>query len=246
MSKDNLIARWNILKQPIINELTCYVCYYNSNINNYKKYTATDIYYAGELIRYQCPNCNVIFGDLRFLQLPLEEIGNDYKDLYSFYSEGNTSQYTLRILNSINLGKDKIYLDYACGKDTNTLSLLNLNNYNVYGYDEYVHNPHPKFIYNNISTTFDVVYSNNYIEHVIQPYENLLKLVNLLNDNGKLVIISPCWEYCVEFTHYHTFFFIGKSFQYLCKKLGLREIHSEKIVFPDGEKTIVKIFEKTI
>ena len=177
--------------------------------------------------------------------MSLDEIGNDYKDVYSYYSEGNTTPYIKHTLDVINLGKDKTYLDYACGKSNNTLNVLNDNGYNVYGYDAYVTMDHPKFIsIIDKCEKYDLVYSNNFIEHVINPFEDLQKLLDLLNINGKLVLISSCWEYCIEYTHYHTFFFLGRSVEYLCKKLNIKAVYSNKIHFDDGEFTIVKIFEK--
>ena len=165
---------------------------------------------------------------------------------YSYYKEGNNSKYILHIIQKLNLGFDKTYLDYACGETTHTLDILNLHNYNVYGYDAYVNNIHPKFLKTlNIDTKFDVVYSSNFIEHVIHPFEDLKKLINLLTINGKLVMMSACWEYFYEVTHYHTYFFLGKSVQYLCNELNIKEIYSEKIIFEDGEFTTVKVFEKT-
>lgn len=245
MSKQNLIDRWKNLKQPLLSNLTCKICNFTEKKDNFKEYKSTDIFYAGEIIRYQCPNCDVIFGDLRFLQMTDDEIGNDYKDLYSYYKEGNTSNYILHVIQKLNLGTDKTYLDYACGETTYTLDILRLHNYNVYGYDAYVNNIHPNFLKTlDIDTKYDVVYSNNFIEHVIHPFEDLKKLTNLLNINGKLVLITSCWEYCYEYTHYHTYFFLGKSVQYLCNALNIKEIFCEKINFKDGIFTIVKVFEK--
>jgi len=37
---------------------------------------------------------------------------------------------------------------------------------------------------------------------------------------------------------------LGKSIQYLCEKLKIREVFSEKIFFEDGDSTIIKVFEK--
>lgn len=245
MSELSLINRWKNLKQPVLENLMCKICNYENTLEQYKIYKTNDIFNAGELIRYQCPNCDVIFGDLRFLNMDKEEISKDYIDLYSYYNEADTSKYILKCLNKINFGKDKVYLDYACGKKMETLNLLNDHNYNVYGYDAYVDNSHNKFIKNiNDIKNIDIIYSNNYIEHVIEPFEDLQILIDLLNNNGKLVLISPCWEYCIEFTHYHTFFFLGKSIQYLCEKLKIREVFSEKIFFEDGDSTIIKVFEK--
>ena len=47
-------------------------CDYCDNIKKYKNLIAKDNFGAGLLIRYKCPNCEVIFGDLRFLNLSKE------------------------------------------------------------------------------------------------------------------------------------------------------------------------------
>ena len=240
MSEENLINRWKNFKQPDITSLKCNICNFDGLVSNFKVYKARDIFHAGELIRYQCPKCDVIFGDLRFLGMTDDEIGNDYKDVYSYYKEGDFSSSILSIINHINLGKDKKYLDYACGIPENTLKLLNGEGYDVYGYDMYVKNKHPKFLkYIDKNTKFDVVYSNNFIEHLIHPYEDLQKLIDLLDINGKLVLMSPDWEYHITFTHYHTYFFTGRSTQCLCKKLNIKLIYDRQIY-----GIIVKIFEK--
>ena len=182
MSENNLIERWKNLKQPVISELKCIVCDFNSGVENYKKYYADDMFHAGKLIRYQCPNCDVIFGDLRFLRMDSSEIANDYADVYSFFKEGDGSKETLNILNFLNFGKNKSYLDYACGNSNTTIDLLIENNYNVFAYDSYVEMKHPRFIKNINNQKFDIVYSKNFIERVINPYEDLQKLIDLLKN----------------------------------------------------------------
>ena len=245
MSKSRLINRWKNIKYITNLEMSCYVCDFNINIPSCKIYKDNDMFEAGELTRYQCPNCDVIFGDLRFLNMTIDEISKDYEDVYSYYDESDTSKYILDILNTINLGKQKTYLDYACGKTYKTLNLLNSNGYNTYGFDSYVEMDHPKFLSKiNNDMKYDVIYSSNFIEHVINPVDDLNKLINLLDTNGKLVMISPCWEYCYSFTHYHTFFLIGKSVKYLCDRLKITEIYSKKFYFENNVSTIVKIFEK--
>ena len=127
MSKNRLISRWQNIKRQEIFLINCKLCNFNINLETCKNYKDNDIFEAGELIRHQCPNCDVIFGDLRFLNMEIDEIAEDYKDVYSFYNESDTSNYILEVLNIINLGKDKKYLDYACGKQETTLNLLNQN-----------------------------------------------------------------------------------------------------------------------
>jgi 2-polyprenyl-3-methyl-5-hydroxy-6-metoxy-1,4-benzoquinol methylase len=95
-----------------------------------------------------------------------------------------------------------------------------------------------------LNQKFDIIFSNNFIEHVIDPLNNIKYLLNCLEKNGCLIFISPCFEYCYEFTHFHTFFFIGRSIDELCKKLAIKMVYSTKITFKDGQFTSVKIFKK--
>jgi len=245
MSKLNLINFWKNKKQPIFEKLQCKLCNYSGNKSNYKVFQKDDIFHAGKLIRYKCPNCDVIFGDLRFLNMSKDEIERDYHNLYSYYKEGDTSSYIYYIFDKLQFDKNKVYLDWACGNSITTLTKLNKSGYNVYGYDKYVNNIHPKFL-TKIDKKYDVIFSSNYIEHVINPIDDLNELINHLVPDGKLILISPCWEYCYDFTHYHTFFFLGRSVKYLCDKLGIVEIYSKKIIFPNKQFTTCKIFKKII
>jgi hypothetical protein len=100
--------------------------------------------------------------------------------------------------------------------------------YNIYGYDKYVKETN---VLNNIDNMkFDVIYSNNFIEHLINPLEDIKKMLNNLNSNGYLIFISDCIdEYMVEFTHYHTYYYTGNSFTILCDKLNLDIIESKTV-----------------
>ena len=73
MSKNRLINRWKNINLTYTSktEISCYVCDFNINIPSCKIYKDSDIFEAGELIRYQCQNCDVIFGDLSFLNMKI-------------------------------------------------------------------------------------------------------------------------------------------------------------------------------
>jgi hypothetical protein len=199
--EQRLINRWKNIKQLKIDNLQCYICDYYGDISNYKILKTNDIFHAGELIRYQCPVCDVIFGDLRFLTLPLYEINNDYSDLYSYYKEGDTTKYVLQCIDKIDIFKDKSkkYLDYACGDWNKVVETLSKQGYDIKGYDKYVNNNN---ILNNIDNLmFDVIYTNNYFEHIIHPIQDLNKIIEHININGYLILITPCCEYVYEYTH---------------------------------------------
>jgi SAM-dependent methyltransferase len=243
---DRQIKRWSLLKQPIINELECFICSFKSDIQDFKIFKATDMFNAGELIRYECPNCLTIFGDLRFLMLDQSEISNDYEDLYSYYNETNTTKYIDVVFEDLpNYLKDtsKTYIDYACGKWNLFIPNLKERGYNIIGYDKYVKDTDN--IVTNIlpdNTKFDILINNNYIEHIINPLDEIYKIKSLVKTGGYIIFVTSCFEYVYENTHYHTFFFSDKSLDIICKKFNLSLILSKKITFDDGVFTIAKVF----
>jgi hypothetical protein len=76
-SKERQIQRWKNLYYPCPDNLTCVICEYKDLNNNFQKLYSDDLFCAGKLIRHKCPNCGLIFGDLRFLSLSEEEIQKD-------------------------------------------------------------------------------------------------------------------------------------------------------------------------
>lgn len=235
------MARWAALQeQPTEKVLTCYVCKITFDKSQTNVFTSPDSFDAGTLYRYECPECHVIFGDLRFLRLSRKEISNDYEDLYSYYQEGNTTKYILQCLKESNFYKTSLsYLDFACGNFNNVMSIMKQEGFDIDGYDKHQEN------YKNKPTRlFDVVYCCNYIEHVIRPSEDIGEMLQFVKPGGSLLLISPCFEYYIEYTHYHTFFFSDKALQILCKELGMTQQISQKIMFGDGQWSYVKAFRK--
>ncbi len=221
--------RWSKLKQPDTEYLSCAICDYYDVNHKFKKYIANDIFNAGVIIRHQCPNCSLIFGDLRFLNLSDEEISNDYCDTYSYFKEGDCMAQKINALNSISIFKDtsRTILDYACGTGKEVASLLKLG-YNIYGYDKYV--VHQGVLNNIDNMKFDIIYNINFIEHVINPIQDISKILQYLNKGGYLIFISDAIdEYMVEFTHFHTFYYLGKSLYILFNKLNLKIIEHKSV-----------------
>lgn len=223
------IKRWENLKQPDNKLLICFICEFSDINANFKKYKANDIFNAGEIVRHQCPNCDLIFGDLRFLNFSKEEVAEDYCDTYSYFKEGDTHNHQLKSLTSIELFKNKkySYLDYACGIGR-ILPTLRQQGYNIFGYDKYVISEN--VLQNIDSIKFDVIFSNNYIEHLINPINDIKNMLNHLNDNGYLIFTSDCIdEYKIEFTHFHTFYYLGKSLTVLADKLNLNILELKSV-----------------
>lgn len=183
---------------------------------------------------------------MRFLNLSQDEIKDDYEDLYSYYKEGNTNKYILHVLKSLEICQDKTktYCDYACGEWNTVVPTLKSQGYNIIGYDKFVGNQF-KFTLNNIDgMKFDILFNNNFIEHVIDPIKDIEEMISKINIGGYLILITGCFEYRIEFTHYHTFFFSDKSLEIIGKKLGFIPIITQKYEFPDKIRTTAKVFKK--
>jgi hypothetical protein len=244
--EDRLKKRWiKLNQQPDVKILECKICGYKDNIEKFSKYKSIDLFYAGELIRYKCNNCDVIFGDLRFLNLSKEEIGYDYIDLYSYYNEGDTSIYIVKIFDKLikegYIKRKEKGLDYACGKSDKHLEIINNKGYDIYGYDKYVYNNSKYYIdINKIEDEYDYIFTNNYIEHIID-IDDIKDIIKLVKRGGKIIFATACFEYNIEYTHYHTYFFIGRSIGYLEEKLGIKLLDTYDL----GELDIkIKVFER--
>jgi SAM-dependent methyltransferase len=240
-SKERQIERWAKLTLPVPKELKCIICDNIDIYDNYKKIYATDIFCAGTLIRHQCPNCDLIFGDLRFFNLTEEEIQKDHDDTYSYFTEGENTSCQLNSLLSLSIdimkNKNLKFLDYACGS-FKMYNVLKKKGINITGYDKYVSGPNTL---NNIDgLKFDIIYSNNFIEHLTDPIKQISEILNYLNYDGYLIFISDCIdEYKIEYTHFHLYYYLGKSFQLLCDKLNLKIIESNTI-----ESCRIKVLQK--
>ena len=228
-SKERQINRWLNIKSLSPEFILCCVCDYCGKNEEYDKYVSNDIFNAGIIVRHRCPNCDLIFGDLRVINLSDEEIKNDYEDTYSYFAEGENTHFILNSLNSLDIfkNKDLSYLDYGCGVGKMIPILKNMG-YNITGYDKYVKHDN---VSNNIDNLkFDIIYCNNLIEHLLHPIEDIECILKHLNENGYLIFISDCLdEYKIEFTHFHTFFYTGNSLDLLINKLKLTKIEIKSI-----------------
>jgi SAM-dependent methyltransferase len=236
-SIENQKTRWQNIHEQLLTELTCPVCEYFGKIDNFKLFACMDIFNFGLIKRYECPKCDLIFGDFKFLTLSQEEIQKDYMDTYSYYNEATTDEFFINLFNNIpHITKNQKIIDYGSGFQLKYHEILNNTGYNVEKYDKYIKNnemiePQHEF--------YDVLFCHNLIEHVIHPINDVKEMVDLVKPGGLLIISSPCWDYCCEQTHFHTFFFIGKSFSIVSSKLNIQEIDEIR-----NYETIIKVFKK--
>lgn len=243
-SKENQIIRWQNIshnfQEP--STLKCFVCDFQDNTSNFKSYTDEGIFNFGTIKRFQCPNCDVIFGDLKFLSLTYDEISKDYADTYSYFTERTQNQFFIHLFKYLPYFKPQYkIIDYGCGSILNYQTTLNRLGYNIDRYDKFVKDD--SMIKNIVPQSYDILFNHNVIEHVINPIQDLQEMINCVKPNGLLIISSACWNFCIRQTHFHTFFFIGRSVNYLCQKLNIQLIDTFTIPSSDNDE-VIKVFKK--
>jgi SAM-dependent methyltransferase len=219
-----------------------------------KKFISKCCFNQEEIIRFKCPNCDVIFGNQRMLNLNFEELKYEYDELYKTYKEGPSTELELELLKSLsnNPDKTKFYINWGCGGENKTLKIANEMGYNLKGYD--ITNIESNLVINDLSKvddgSVDGIFSNNYIEHMQNPIKDWEEMNRKLKLGGLMIHATPCWNYYVEYTRFHLFFLEGKSLQMLVEKTGFEIIedypHSvtdRVFTYPDL-KNNVKVFKK--
>lgn len=87
---------------------------------------------------------------------------------------------------------NKKVLDYGCGLGQNIYLIHNSSGYDISELSkEYFKKYNLNFINNLNNQKVDIILHSNVLEHLENPLENLKEIYNLLNDNGKLILILP-------------------------------------------------------
>jgi len=221
-SKWSIIDHLNKRIHDSTTDLKCPICGFSGH-TEFMPYQSYCIFGGGSLIRYQCPQCDVIFGDNKMLSLSDAELMQEYEWHYKAYKEGDSTDSEIRAFHCLNPSKDGVYLNYGAGSWSKSVSILRGQGWNVIAYE-----PHSSAAtgVNNILTSrddlremrFDGIYSNNVLEHLQRPIDELQFLSGLLKDGGTMSHVTPCFSYLYEYTRFHLFFYLGRSRLVLAKR----------------------------
>lgn len=235
VARQVMLAKWKIIDHLIERTeqpddlLTCKICGETHKRKEYKTKETDCIFNGGHLVRYVCPRCGAIFGPSKFVDQGQKGIDEDYWVHYLGFSEGDSTGKEMRAFHMLKPKKDKVYLNYGCGGWSHSLQTLREKGYNVYGYEPYAANIDNPYIFTDkeqlSKIRFDGIYSNDVIEHLIDPVEELKFMGSLLlADEGKMSHSTTCYIYKNEYTRFHTFFFVKNSIQILAERAGLNII----------------------
>ena len=233
LTRHQISLKWNIIDALGKDEWfsagrlrRCPLCGYEDFEAVFPIYRTQCCFGGGGLVRFQCPACDLIFGADKMFKLTDTELNQEYEWHYRVYSEGDSTAQEIRAFHSLNPSKSGVYLNYGAGAWSNTMQLLKAEGWNVYAYE-----PHASacsgdaYVINDKSVLsamkFDGLCSNNLLEHLRWPIEELVFMKSLLNPNASMSHATPCFAYLCEYTRFHLYFYLGRSREVLASKAGL-------------------------
>lgn len=209
------------------NHINCPLCDANLEKKLISKFESHCIFGGGRLVRYQCSDCDLIFGPEKILNMSDAQLSDEYSLHYSVYSEGDSTEQEIRAFHALNPSKNGMYLNFGAGAWSKSIKILRDEGWNVYGYEPYSQNTSEFIITDEKileSMKFDGIFSNNVLEHFNHPVDEMRKMSRYLKEDGRMSHATPCFEYLYEYTRFHLFFFLGRSSNILAKKAGLKVI----------------------
>ncbi|OYU70466.1 MAG: methyltransferase [Alphaproteobacteria bacterium PA2] len=220
-------AYWNALDRleaavPDDGLASCLACGHAGQTGAFAGRVDECVFGGGRLERLECPECGCVFGPLKYLRTPDALVSADYALLYSFYSEGDSTEEELRAFDLLKPSRDRLYLNWGSGAWSRSVEILRAQGYDVWGYEPNAQTDSPFVVRRReeVSARFDGIFSNNVIEHLFSPLAQFLDFRDLLKPDGKMVHASPCYEWSFAFTRFHVFFPLGEAPLRLAERSG--------------------------
>jgi SAM-dependent methyltransferase len=198
------------------------------------------VFGGGALERLECPDCGCVFGPLKYLELPSQLIEADYKLLYQSYKEGDSTEHELRAFRALDPKPGGLYLNWGSGAWSTSVERLRAEGFDVWGYEPYAQSSGRYIVKSRgeVSAKFDGIFSNNVIEHLIDPAGQFADFSQVLKPGGLMAHASPCYDWRYTFTRFHVFFPMGAAPERLADRTGFRVVGREN----DGDYR-VRVFE---
>lgn len=204
---------------------TCPLCGHRAQGAVFTEVRSVCKFLGGELIRHTCPACGVIFGPQKMFALDAEGLDLEYRNLYRIYSEGDSADSLERAFGLLGMERGRAYLDFGSGGGWSSgLARLRSKGWDVIGFEPSAENPseHVLTSWEALeSRRFHGIVSHNVLEHLFDPIGVNARLRRLLEPGGRIIHVTPCFEYRYDFTRFHVFFFTGRSPEVLARGSGM-------------------------
>ena len=200
---------------------TCPICTFEVELKEDPKLASKCLVSDGRKIqRYQCPQCDCIFGPLEILDHP--DIMSTYETMAKDRQETDSTELELEAFRLVSRsGKNGKYLNFGAGKWSKAIPRLRTEGWDVDAYEP-CSAARPKHADGEIQEgkKYDGIFSNNLLEHLQDPVKAIQKLGLLLKDGGLQCHKTPCYEYCYDFSSWHIIYPVGRSLNILISRSG--------------------------
>jgi SAM-dependent methyltransferase len=213
--------------------IQCIVCGYSGKRDGFNTHIDQCQFGGGRLERYYCNHCDALFGPMKILDMSAAELAAEYALLYSNYSESNSTALEVRTFKALSPTSEGLYLNWGCGLWSDTINILRSQNVNVWGYEPNAPATSGYIVSRReeISALFDGIFSNNVVEHLIDPVAVFKDMGSILRPRGVMAHSTPCYSLAHTNTRFHTLFLLGNSAEFLARSSGFEIIDREY----DGE-----------
>lgn len=171
-----------------------------------------------------CPTCGAYVKDPKHYVSALEE-----KKVYQTHNndveDPRYQQFTSPITHAIlaHFGPKHLGLDYGCGTGPVVAKQLTDRGYRVKLFDPYFF---PDYDY--LNCRYDYIFSCEVFEHFQQPAQEIEKLLQLLNPNGKLLVMTHLYDQTTDFANWyyrkdptHVFIYTRQTIAFIARQRRL-------------------------
>ncbi|MCU4176792.1 class I SAM-dependent methyltransferase [Carboxylicivirga sp. N1Y90] len=183
---------------------------------------------------YDCDNCRAIVMDEK-LYLSAEDEKESYKTHNNDVNDIRYQNFTSPITNYVlgHLLPEHKGLDFGSGTGPVISSMLIKSGYDIVQYDPFF--APDKSVLNN---RFNYIVSCEVFEHFHQPKLEIKKLIDLLKDNGVLLIMTMIYNEEIDFKtwHYrnddtHVFIYRQETIEYIAETMNLEiDVLTDRLV----------------
>ena len=175
----------------------------------------------------RCEVCKLIFIDSCFLPSSTDE-----KKRYLTHKNGIQQKgYVDFLMQAIeqalpHINTEMQGLDFGCGPNPTLSEMLGQMGYSCSNYDPFFFPALP-------DKKYDFIFATECFEHFFFPAKEIVRIKNLLNPGGVLIVMTETWKTTERFVnwHYvrdstHVCFFHDHSFRYIADKFKFKQIES--------------------
>ena len=193
-------------------------------------HTPSPFFYQDTQCYHRCPQCYAIFVIPEDLPQEQEE-----KERYELHDTDTQDEGYRKFVSPITLHVKQDFtpqaygLDYGAGTSAIISCILREDGYKIENYDPYFHNYEEL-----LNQKYDFITSCEVIEHFYHPDREFARLREMLREGGKLYLMTDIydardfasWYYKNDPTH--VFLYHRKTFEYIAKTYGFRDVLIEK------------------